>query len=674
MSKDSLLLQPLKVGHLTLKNRIMFPPLTTGYEERDGSIGERSLYFYERLAKGGASYVVIGDVAPVNTISPTPKLYDDSQIPTYRKLADALHAYDCKVALQIFHPEYDVPGIARMMHEVDVLSMEAGAAKEKGDMEGFQTKMAEAGKKRTDAFAKLHYDMQHFVSVATIEQLTDIKHAIGESARRAMESGIDAIEIHGDRLLGSLCSEVLNHRTDEYGGSFENRTRYALEVVDIIKKSAPSLMIEYKLPFITINKDGSYRGKGGLHEKEGIQFAQKLEAAGVDMIQVAQANHTGNMGDTIPSMGDVPYNWTLPIARKVKQAVSIPVSTVGRIITVANGEEILKNKDADMISYGRSLLCDPDIAIKVAEDEPIRECLNCNKGCVDAIQNRRYISCILNAENGDEATIFIKPASEKKKVIIIGAGIAGLEAARVAAIRGHEVTIYEKENQIGGQIHIAAAPPRKQEILRSIEYYEKILPSLGVTIHVNTVCTTEQMNQADAVIVAIGAHNVTLPIDGADSPTVVSAWDVLAGTADINGHCAVIGGGLVGTETAEYVIAHGCAASIIEMMDKIATGESSTVLPLIKKDFTEHEVKEYVNTKVSQITNQGKTILATNTQTNEEISIDCDTIIMAVGSKKNEIDLAGVTVPVFYAGDCSGEQTASIAEAVRSGYKVANEI
>ena len=238
MSKDSLLLQPLKVGHLTLKNRIMFPPLTTGYEERDGSIGERSLYFYERLAKGGASYVVIGDVAPVNTISPTPKLYDDSQIPTYRKLADALHAYDCKVALQIFHPEYDVPGIARMMHEVDVLSMEAGAAKEKGDIERFQTKMAEAGKKRADAFAKLHYDMQHFVSVATIEQLTDIKHAIGESARRAMESGIDAIEIHGDRLLGSLCSEVLNHRTDEYGGSFENRTRYALEVVDIIKKSA----------------------------------------------------------------------------------------------------------------------------------------------------------------------------------------------------------------------------------------------------------------------------------------------------------------------------------------------------------------------------------------------------------------------------------------------------
>lgn len=674
MSKESLLLQPLKVGNLTLKNRIMFPPLTTGYEERDGSIGERSFHFYERLAKGGASYVVIGDVAPVNTASPTPKLFDDRQIPAFRKLADAMHVYDCKLALQLFHPEYDVPGVGRMIQGSMMAMKVAEAAKAQGDMETFGVKMKEAGQLRDDAYAKLHHDMQHFVSEATVEQLEEIKKSIATSARRAAEAGVDAIEVHGDRLLGSLCSTVLNHRTDEYGGVFENRIRYALEVVAAIKEAAPSLMVEYKLPFITINADGSDRGKGGLYEAEGIEFAKRLEAAGVDMIQVAQANHTGNMGDTIPSMGTVPYNWTLPIAKKVKEVVSIPVATVGRVVNVKNGEEILANGEADMISYGRSLLCDPDIAIKIEKDEPIRECLNCNKGCVDAIQNRRYISCVLNAENGDEATIFIKPAEEKKHVVIVGAGIAGLEAARVAAVRGHQVDVYEKADHAGGQIHLAAVPPRKREILRSVEYFEKILPELGVTIHLNTECTKEIMNDADAVIVAVGAHDFILPVPGADNENVVSSWDVLSGKAEVKGHCAIIGGGLVGTETAEYVLEKGCQVSVIEMLDQIANGESSTILPIIMKDFAQHDVKQYVNTKVNRIVNEGKTILATDTKEEKEISIDCDTIIMAVGSKKNELDMEGVTVPVYYAGDCSGDRTASIAEAVRAGYAAANEI
>ncbi len=674
MGKDSLLLQPIKVGKLTLKNRVMFPPLTTGYEERDGSIGARSLAFYERLAKGGVGYVVIGDVAPVRTASPTPMLYDDSQIPVFAKLADALHQYDCKLALQIFHPEYDVPGVGRLIGASMATMQAAQVLKDAGDMAGFGAKMQEAETIRKEAYAKLHHDMQHFVSEATVEQLMGIKNAIASCARRAAEAGVDAIEVHGDRLLGSLCSEILNHRTDEYGGSFENRIRYALEVVAAIKEAAPSLMIEYKLPIITINEDGSTRGKGGLLEAEGIELAKRLEEAGVDMIQVAQANHTGNMGDTIPPMGTQPENWTLPTAIKVKEAVSIPVATVGRVISVANGEEILKAGEADVIAYGRSLLCDPDIAIKAETDEPVRECLNCNKGCVDAIGSRRYISCVLNAENGDEATISIKPADSKKNVVIIGAGIAGLEAARVAAIRGHHVDVYEKEDHIGGQLQLAAAPPRKAEILRSVEYYEAILPKMDVTVHLNTEATKDIMNAADAVIVAVGAHNITLPVEGADAATVVSSWDVLDGKAELNGHCVVIGGGLVGTETAEYIAQKGHKVSIIEMTEKIANGESSTILPEIMKDFAQHEVTQYVNTKVNSITNDGKTIHATNTAEEKDITIDCDTIVMAVGSKKNVIDVEGVTTPISYAGDCAGERTADIANAIRGGYNAANEI
>lgn len=673
MGKDSILLQPLKVGPLTLKNRIMFPPLTTGYEERDGSIGERSLSFYERLAKGGTSYIVIGDVAPVMTASPTPKLADDRMIPTFKRLADTLHQYDCKVALQLFHPEYDVPGVGRMIMVSRKAMMEAQEAKAKGDMALFGTKMAEAKKTSDEAYAKLHHDMKHFVSEATHAQLNQIKEAIAQAARRAQEAGIDAIEVHGDRLLGSLCSVILNHREDEYGGCFENRIRYALEVVQAIKDAAPNLMIEYKLPIVTINADGSDRGKGGLKLDEAVEFAKKLEAIGVDMIQVAQANHTGNMADTIPPMGTMPYNWTLPAAKAVKAVVSIPIATVGRVVSVENGEKILADGDADMIGYGRSLLCDSDIANKVANDEVIRECLNCNKGCVDAIQGRRYISCILNAENGDEATIFIKPADVKKKVAIVGAGIAGLEAARVAGLRGHDVDVYEKADKVGGQIHLAAVPPRKDEIMRSVEYYEKVLPTMNnVKIHVNHEASKDDLQVADAIIVAVGAHDFPLPIEGADSKNVVSSWDVLAGKADINGHCVVIGGGLVGTETAEYALSKGCQVSIVEMMDKIANGESQTILPTIMASFKAHDVKQYVNTKVLGIANDGTKVIAQCGE--EEITIDCDKVIMAVGSKKNTFDVEGVEAAVYYVGDCSGERTASIAEAIRSGYQAANEV
>ena len=654
------LLEPVKAGRLTLKNRIMFPPLTTGYEERDGSIGERSLNFYERLAKGGTGYIVIGDVAPVRTASPTPKLYDDSQIPVYKKLADTLHQYDCKVALQIFHPEYDVPGVGKMIMQAGMARQAAAKAREEGNEQeaAKQTQLAEQITK--DAYAKLHHDMQHFVSEATAAQLEEIKTGIAACAKRAESAGIDAIEVHGDRLVGSLCSKVLNHRTDEYGGSFENRTRYALEVVKAIKEAAPDLMIEYKLPIITKNADGSLRGKGGLEAEEG----------GVDMIQVAQANHTGNMGDTIPPMGDVDYNWTLPAARAVKKAVSVPVATVGRVISLEAGEKILEDQDADIVAYGRSMLADPDIANKAASGECIRECLNCNKGCVDAIQGRRYISCVLNAENGNEGTVFIKPAEKIKNIAVVGAGIAGLEAARVAAKRGHHVTVYEKSDKIGGQIHLAAVPPRKSEILRAVTYYEKILPQLNVNIKLNTEAEAEELNQYDAVILAVGAHNMALPMP-VENSNVVSAWEVLAGK-EVQGSCVVLGGGLVGTETAEYLAQKGVKVSIVEMMDKIAAGESSTVMPLIVKDFEKHEVAQYIQTKVVSIKNN--VIEAVHTPDEAPVELKADTIINALGSKKNIFDDAKLTVPFTYVGDCSGEKTADIASAIRTGYHAANEL
>lgn len=665
----SKLLEPIKVGNLTLKNRIMFPPLTTGYEERDGSIGPRSLAFYKRLAMGGVSYIVIGDVAPVRTASPTPKLYDDSQIEMYKKLADTLHQYDCKVALQLFHPEYDVPGVGKMIMEAGMARGAAVKAEEAGNEEEAAKQMAICDELTKGAYTKLHHDMQHFVTEASIEQLTQIKNSIAECAKKAQKAGIDAIEIHGDRLVGSLCSTVLNHREDQYGGSLENRTRYALEVLQAIKEAAPGMMVEYKLPIITVNPDGSLRGKGGLLVDEAVEFAKMLDAAGIDMIRVAQANHTGNMGDTIPPMGAVPYNWTLDACEKVKAVVSCPVATVGRVVSVEAGLKILEDGSADIIGYGRSLLTDPDIANKVEKGECIRECLNCNKGCVDAIQGRRYLSCVLNAENGDEETIFLKPADEAKKVAVVGGGLAGLEAARVAAKRGHTVTLFEKADRLGGQINIACVPPRKDEILRSVKYYENVLPTMA-DIKMNHEPSFDELNAFDHVILAIGAHNMDLPMPVVNS-NVVSSWDVLNGL-EVTGKCVVLGGGLVGAETAEYLANKGLDVTIVEMMDKIAAQESETVLPLMQADFAKHDVKQLVNTRVSEI--KDNVIYATNTTDNTSVELNAEVIVNALGSKKNLFDDSKLTVPFTYVGDCSGERTADIASAIRTAYKAANEI
>lgn len=647
--------QPLKIGNITLKNRIVFPPLTTGYEERDGSIGEKSFNFYKRLAEGGAAYIVLGDVAPVNTASPTPKLCRDEQIPSFRRLADACHEYGAKLALQIFYPEYDVDGVGALIIKSRMLAQQG--SKEESDAVAKQ------------AFAKLHHDMQNFVNEATEEQLANIIGAISACAKRAKEAGADAIQIHGDRLVGSLCSAILNKRSDGYGGSFENRIRFAIEVVRAVKAAVPDMLIDYKLPVVTPMKNG-LRGKGGLELNEAVKFAKILEQEGVQMLHVAQANHTGNMNDTIPAMGTRKYGFAVYAAEAVKNAVSVPVCAVGRIITEEAAEAALSSGKCDLIGLGRPLLCDPDFANKVIAGKPVRYCLSCNKGCTDNIINRSFCQCVLNAENGSEYVRVITPAETKKKVAVIGAGIAGLEAARVCALKGHEVTVYEKNYSIGGQINIASVPPRKSEMMRSIVYYEKVLPQLGVKVLAGIQPSVCVLNGYDDVIIATGAKNVMLKVEGADLPNVVSAWSVLAHKETVFGKVAVIGGGLVGAETAEFLANQGAEVSIIEMAPEIAKGESSTVLPFMKADFAAHGVKEYVNCKVTKITE--KEVVCENTADGGQVAIQADFVVMAVGARCETFDVSGITAKIHYCGDCV--KPADISNAIRTAYDTANAI
>ena len=640
---QNVILQPIEVGGQTFKNRIMFPPLTTGYE-KNGMISEQDMGFYTRLAKGGVGYIVMGDVAPINSFSPTPKLFDDSQIPAFKALADSVHAYGTKLGVQLFHPEYDVDAINSLFMQ----------------------------KKFDEMRQRLHHDMMFFTDEVSEEMLMAIIDKMCACAVRAQKAGVDVIQIHGDRLNGCLCSTRMNHRTDKFGGSLENRVRFARMLTRAIRKAVPDMVIDYKLSIVT-----PQRGKGGIDEADAVQFAQWLVEDGVDMFHVAQANHTGNMADTIPPMGVQPYGFFVKIAGDIKKAVNVPVSAVGRIVDAEMAERVIESGMADMVAVGRPLLADPDWGTKIAAGKAcdIRRCISCNKGCTDAIQNRQFLSCVLNAENGYENTRSIQPAAQKKKIAVLGGGPAGLEAARVAALRGHDVTLFEKTTTLGGQLNIACVPPRKEEMRRAAQDLIHAVCNAGVHLCMGQTRTAEQLKDAgfEAVINAVGAHSAAPRIPGIDSVNVADAWKVLAGEQQVYGTVAVIGGGMVGCETAEYLAARGCKVSVIEMMDKIAAGESTTILPTLLENYKTYGVEQYPSHKVKEF--RMDAVVCEN-KDGAEVTIPCDYIVLAMGARSNEFDAAALesaSIPVYSIGDAAGK-AADISNAIRTGYDTACQL
>ena len=640
---ENVILQPIEVGGQTFKNRIMFPPLTTGYE-KNGMISEQDMGFYTRLAKGGVGYIVMGDVAPINSFSPTPKLFDDSQIPAFKALAGSVHAYGTKLGVQLFHPEYDVDAINSLFMQ----------------------------KKFDEMRQRLHHDMMFFTDEVTEEMLMAIIDKMCACAVRAQKAGVDVIQIHGDRLNGCLCSTRMNHRTDKFGGSLENRVRFARMLTRAIRKAVPDMVIDYKLSIVT-----PQRGKGGIDEADAVQFAQWLVEDGVNMLHVAQANHTGNMADTIPPMGVQPYGFFVKIAGDIKKAVNVPVSAVGRIVDAEMAARVIESGMADMVAMGRPLLADPDWGTKIAAGKAcdIRRCISCNKGCTDAIQNRQFLSCVLNAENGYENTRSIQPAEQKKKIAVLGGGPAGLEAARVAALRGHDVTLFEKTTSLGGQLNIACVPPRKEEMRRAAQDLIHAVCNAGVHLCMGQTRTAEQLKDAgfEAVINAVGAHSAAPRIPGIDSVNVADAWKVLAGEQQVYGTVAVIGGGMVGCETAEYLAARGCKVSVIEMMDKIAAGESTTILPTLLENYKTYGVEQYPSHKVKEF--RMDAVVCEN-KDGAEVTIPCDHIVLAMGARSNEFDAAALeaaSIPVYSIGDAAGK-AADISNAIRTGYDTACQL
>lgn len=637
------ILDPISIGGVTFKNRVMFPPLTTGYEAKDGSISAQSRAFYTRLAQGGTGYIVLGDVAPIRSFAPTPKLFDDSQIESFRVLADNLHAYGAKLGVQIFYPEYDVDALNALF--------------DNGEMHNVRT--------------QLHHDMLHFVNEVTEPTLMQIIDKMCACAVRAQKAGVDVVQVHGDRLVGALCSTKMNRRTDQFGGSLENRTRFALLLVRALKKAALGMIFDYKLSVVTPE-----RGKGGIDEVDAPQFAKWLEQAGVDMLHVGQANHTGNMADTIPPMGVQPYCFFADITGAVKQAVSIPVSTSGRIIDPEMGESVLRAGKADMIGIGRALLADPDWTNKAAAGRArdIVRCISCNEGCVDAVLNREFIACVVNPENGFEESRIITPAKVAKNVVVIGGGPAGLEAARVAAKKGHHVTLFEKEDRLGGQLNIADVPPRKFEIRRATEDLVHAVRCGGVQLRLGETASPESVLALapDAVILAVGASSFTPPIPGVDGPNVRDAWKVLAGAQEVSGRVAIIGGGVVGCETAEHLGQQGYKVAIVEMQEQIAGGLSTTILPTMLENYRSFGVEIYKDHKVLEIA--AGQLICTD-KDGRVVKIPCDNVVIASGARPVAFEteaLINQGIEVVMVGDC--RDVADISHATKTAYDAANAL
>ncbi len=633
------LFEPVSIGRLQLKNRIVFAPVCTGYEEK-GMITPRSKTLYTTVARGGAGLIILGDVSIQPSMTPVPFLFDDAFVPGLADLVQAVHHEGAKIGAQLFHQEYDAAEIGRLVRS------EGQAA----------------------AMKQLHIDMQSYCNHITIDEISAIQQRFVDAAKRARTAGFDMIQINGDRLVGMFSSPIMNTRTDDYGGSLQNRARFAVEVVQKIREAVPDLALDYKL--VVIRTDPPM-GKGGPTLDEAKIVAPWLVDAGVDGFHVALANHDALSG-IIPAMGTQPYGCFVDLAEGVKQAVDVPVTAVGRLLFPDHAERVVMEGKADLIGLCRPLLADPEWPNKVRDgrEDEIRYCAMCNN-CVDCLTVRRApVRCVLNASLGEETPVEITKTADAKRVVVIGGGPAGMEAARVAALRGHDVTLFERSDALGGQLKIASAAPHKAELARVADYLVSQMDNLAIDVRLNTEAGVEGITELGPaeVIVATGSQPVRPPIEGIGNECVVDAWDVLAGRALSGPRVAVIGGGAVGIETAEVLAAAGKKVIVVEMLEQVGADISKTILPGVLRALNEHDVEILTQHTLEEIAEDQIVLRA---QDGDVKTLSVDHVVIAVGavpegSLVDALREAGISAVVV--GDCCGEAPGSIEKATRDGF------
>ncbi|OHD66343.1 MAG: hypothetical protein A2176_07625 [Spirochaetes bacterium RBG_13_51_14] len=643
------LFSPLKIGTMEIKNRIAMAPMATDFAEGDGTVTRRCIDYYEARARGGVGLIIL-EVCTIDAMSPyiprTVGIWDDSFIPGLRELADAIHAHGARVIPQIAHPGPE--SLAPLFNGTQAIGPSAGIVNN-------LTKMR--------------------CREILPDEIPGIVAQFGEAARRARAAGFDGLELHaahGYLLAGSFLSALRNRRTDNYGGTLAGRLRFPLEVLRAMKDKAGK-----DFP-ITMRISAEEPVPGGRDIRETGYIASIFADAGVDGFHVSSGVYPDLSWRVIPPTG-TPYCLNARSAAEIRKAVEVPVMVVGRIVDPGMADDIVRRGDADMVVLGRSLLADPDWPNKAAAGawDDIAPCIGCGLGCVRARESGLDMTCIINPAVGREREMEIRAAARSKKVLIAGGGPAGLEAARVAALAGHNVVLYEKEMRPGGQFNLAAVPPGKGELCKITQYLHRQARKAGAKITLGAEVTPGLVaeEKPDALVVATGGRPRRPDIPGADGENVFTAYDVLAGAVDIPpGKVLIIGGGMVGCELASFLAGTGdnitigrTEVTIVEMTDAVGTDMFSEGRELLMEKLRHREVRIITSAAVKEIIPDGAVVVRGGA---EEVISGMDCIVLAMGAEPVD-DLSGAAggvAEIHVIGDARAPR--QVLDAIREGFEI----
>jgi len=635
-----------KIGKLELKNRVIMAPMVVGFTNVDGSMSRQEADYFIERAKGGVGLIVVECTSVESHFewySPwnMPRLDDIQYIAGLAELVDDVHFHGSKIAIQLnfglgamFMPlEQLIPGFAPLS----------------------PSEIALPG-------VKPH--------VLTTEEVDQMVKSFGEAAARARMARFDAIHILGcaGYLLPLFMSPVSNNRTDKYG----DLTMLPRELVKSVKEMAGD---DFPIIF-KFSADEFY--EGGRKIEGSKKLAKVMEEAGVDAIDCSGSSYFSPEAQCwLSPWMSRPSGTFVPFAEELKKVVKIPVLLSGKLSDPALAEKVLEEGKADFIVLGRGLLADPEWTNKVAtgRTEDIRPCMYCSDGCLGELMDGRKSRCNVNPMLRKEKEWELQPAKDRKRVIVIGGGPGGMEAARVAALRGYEVTLYEKENTLGGHLKEASVPEHKRDIKPLIKWLSLQIEKAGVKIEMNKEATADLVVNAkpDVVIVATGSDALIPDTPGVKKPKVVTAIDVLLEKVTTGNEVVVVGGSLVGADVAVFLVDRGKKVTIIEMLAGICLDLAADYIrPVMMELLVEKGVKWLTNTRLEEVTDEG--IIAVST-TGEKQSIKADTVVLAVGLKpKKELfqALKDKVKATYVIGDAS--EPRKIGDAIREGFFIANKI
>ncbi|TEB11274.1 NAD(P)/FAD-dependent oxidoreductase [Pelotomaculum propionicicum] len=644
MIKYKHLFEQGKIGNMPVRNRIVMPPMATCFGSATGEVTDTMIAYYRERAKGGVGLIIVENVQVdyprgkniVTQIS----CDDDRYLPGLNELAEACQQFGARIFAQIHH---------------------AGRETAPPIIEGLQP---------VGASDKPCGFMQVPTKALTTEEVDELVEKFAQGAFRIKRAGFDGVELHGAHgyLIGQFLSPLTNTRNDKYGGStVKDRCNFVLAIIKRIRE-----LCSRNFP-LSVRFSAEEFIKGGNSLEEGIQIAKLLEEAGVDVLHVSSGIYESMC--TLLEPMSYPEGWRIYIAEAIKKEVSIPVITVGKIRNPALADSIIEQNKADFVAIGRQLICDPYYPLKAREgrEEDIIPCISCNIGCVGGrMFVGRRIRCILNPATGRERDYSeLMPATKKKKVMIIGAGPGGMEAARVAALRGHDVTLYEKTGVLGGQLNMAKLPPHKEKIEDARHWFITQIQKAGVKVNFYTEVTPTLIRNVDpdVVVIATGGKPIVPQIPGIEN--AIPAIGILAGEKQLGNEASIIGGGMVGCETALYLAEKGVKnITVFEQLPELA----STVEPMTRIDLLEKMakagIKSYTNTLVCEITKNNIMIEANG----EKKEIPADTVIFAVGTRPVEVladQVSEFGKEYYLVGDCRDDyKQTQIMDAVHDGGRV----